>query len=54
MKIVTLGVGTSSLDPDITGSLIWQVPESINFQTNDSLNDFNVNFDFIKGLLILI
>ena len=31
-----VGVGTGSSEPDRTGSLIWRVPESFTFQTNDS------------------
>ena len=43
-------MGTGSSEPDRTGSLIWRVPESLTFQTKDSLNDSNVNFDCIKAV----
>ena len=47
-NVVCVGVGTGSSEPDRTGSLIWRVPESFTFQTNDSLNDSNVNFNALK------
>jgi len=34
--VIEIGVGICSSEPDRTGFLIWRVPESFTFQTNDS------------------